>query len=289
MHNTFAPYDSPTYCPRLFMTIFVIALVLSGCAALDKTSPPVSDKTGNTRTYYIAAEDVLWDYAPSYPINGMTGKPFTKDAKVFVEGDGNRRIGHKYWKALYREYTDETFTTPKPRAPKWKHLGTLGPVVRGVVNDTIVVVFKNMTADKRLSVHPHGLFYDKSSEGTPYDDGTSNKDKLDDGVTPGAIHKYTWKVPERAGPTENDPSSIIWMYHSHVDEPADTNAGLIVAPSSSLGMMPPRRMARRRTSIGSLSIYLPYSMKMPHFIETGISKSSHPAQILKTRIFKRVT
>jgi hypothetical protein len=24
-----------------------------------------------------------------------------------------------------------------------------------------------------------------------------------------------------------DPSSIMWMYHSHVDEPRDTNAGLI--------------------------------------------------------------
>jgi hephaestin len=41
------------------------------------------------------------------------------------------------------------------------------------------------------------------------------------------MHTYTWEVPERAGPGPGDPSSILWMYHSHVDEPADTNAGLI--------------------------------------------------------------
>lgn len=34
-------------------------------------------------------------------------------------------------------------------------------------------------------------------------------------------------MPHRAGPGENDPSSIAWIYHGHVDEPADTNAGLV--------------------------------------------------------------
>ena len=36
-------------------------------------------------------------------------------------------------------------------------------------------------------------------------------------------------MPERAGPGPNDPSSIVWRYHSHVDEVADTNTGLIGA------------------------------------------------------------
>jgi hephaestin len=34
-------------------------------------------------------------------------------------------------------------------------------------------------------------------------------------------------VPERAGPGPMDPSSVMWMYHSHVDEVADTYAGLM--------------------------------------------------------------
>lgn len=37
---------------------------------------------------------------------------------------------------------------------------------------------------------------------------------------------YTWEVPERAGPGFNDPSSVMWMYHSHADETLDTWAGL---------------------------------------------------------------
>jgi hephaestin len=60
-----------------------------------------------------------------------------------------------------------------------------------------------------------------------YDDSTSGADKADDSVAPGKTVTYTWEVPERAGPGPMDPSSVLWMYHSHVDEPADTNAGLI--------------------------------------------------------------
>jgi hypothetical protein len=45
-------------------------------------------------------------------------------------------------------------------------------------------------------------------------------------VPPGKTHTYTWQVPERAGPGPMDPSSIMWMYHSHVDEVRDTSSGL---------------------------------------------------------------
>ena len=34
-------------------------------------------------------------------------------------------------------------------------------------------------------------------------------------------------MPERAGPGPGDPNSVFWMYHSHTDEVADVNAGLI--------------------------------------------------------------
>ena len=42
-----------------------------------------------------------------------------------------------------------------------------------------------------------------------------------------ARHKYTWTVPERAGPGPDDGSSLLWLYHSHNYEPRDANAGLI--------------------------------------------------------------
>ncbi len=180
--------------------------------------------SGQTRRYYIAADTVDWDYAPSGK-NLITGEDFDDTANVFVE-HGPHRIGHVYRKSLYRQYTDKSFTTLVPRPEKWQHLGDLGPMIEAEVGDTIKITFKNNTQFP-ASMHPHGVFYTKSSEGAPYADGTGGSDKDDDGVPPGGTHTYVWKVPERAGPGPMDGSSALWMYHSHTDEVADTYAGLV--------------------------------------------------------------
>jgi FtsP/CotA-like multicopper oxidase with cupredoxin domain len=179
---------------------------------------------GRLRTYFIAADEVTWDYAPQGR-NLVTGQAFGETENVFVQR-GRDRIGSAYKKALYREYTDASFGTLKPRSPGWQHLGMLGPVIRAEVGDTIRVVFRN-NASRPYSVHPHGVFYPKDAEGAGYDDGTSGADKHDDAVPPGETHVYTWQVPPRAGPGPHDGSSVMWMYHSHTDEVADTNSGLI--------------------------------------------------------------
>lgn len=176
------------------------------------------------RTYHLAAQEVRWDYAPEGR-DRMMGMPFDDDQKVFTER-GPERIGRVYIKAVYREYTDASFSRLKPRPREWEHLGLLGPVLRAEVGDTIVVVFKNMTS-RDATIHPHGVFYTKSSEGSPHDDGTQGADKADDAVKPGSTYTYRWEVPERSGPGPNDPDTIPWLYHSHTDAPADTNAGLI--------------------------------------------------------------
>ena len=181
---------------------------------------------GKTRIYYVAADEVDWDYAPG-GVNKMMGMKFEGYSTVFTER-GPHRIGTVYRKAIYREYTDETFTHLKARFPEWEHAGILGPILRAEVGDTIRILFRN-NASRPYSVHPHGVFYDKDSEGAPYDDGTSGKDKEDDAVPPGKTHTYTWKVPERAGPGPNDPSSIVWLYHSHTSELKDVESGLVGA------------------------------------------------------------
>ncbi len=178
---------------------------------------------GQTRTYYIAADEVQWDFAPT-GINQITGKPFDDTANVYM-ASGNDRIGKISLKAVYREYTDDTFTTLKPIQDKWQHLGILGPVIHAEVGDTIKVVFKN-NARFPFSIHAHGVFYQKESEGASYNDGVPESDKKGDAVQPGDNYTYVWQVPERAGPGPHDPSSIVWMYHSHVDEVSDTYAGL---------------------------------------------------------------
>ncbi len=180
---------------------------------------------GQTRMYYIAADEIEWDYAPTGK-NVLKGQEFNDDENVFVQNSEDR-IGSTYIKALYQEYTDSTFSEMKIRSAEWEHLGTLGPAIHAEVCDTIKIVFKNNSAENEFSMHPHGVFYDKESEGAEYNDGTDSSQKDDGIVAPGDIHTYIWKVPPRAGPGPNDPSSITWMYHSHVDSPADTNAGLV--------------------------------------------------------------
>ena len=129
-----------------------------------------------------------------------------------------RPVSTSYKKVLYRAYTDSTFRTLVSRPAEWAHLGFLGPLIRATVGDTIRVVFRN-NGSRPYSVHPHGVFYEKPSEGAVYADGTA-------GVPPGGTHVYVWQVPERAGPGPMDGSSIAWMYHSHVDEVRDINTGL---------------------------------------------------------------
>ena len=166
---------------------------------------------GVTRTYYVAAAEVDWNYAPA-DHDHMTGKPYEERARYYTQ-KGPNRIGPIYRKAVYHEYTDASFTTLKPRPAAWEHLGILGPVIRGEVGDTIKVVFKN-NGRFPFSMHPHGVRYDEASAGV-------------DPVAPGATFTYTWEVDPRAGPQPGEPSSRLWLYHSHVNEQRDVAAGLV--------------------------------------------------------------
>jgi hephaestin len=205
--------------PSLLGSCF-LALCLSAVACAAKSNQPAAS-SGKTRVYYIAADEVEWDYAP-HNMDHMTGKPFDKSTVIWVE-KGKDRIGQIYRKAVYREYTDATFQTLKQRSAEYAHMGILGPVIRAEVGDTIEIAFRNNTT-QRYGMHPHGVSYAKDSEGAPYAGMTAESTGL---VAPGQTHKYTWKVPERAGPGPEDGSSVIWLYHSHNYEPRDVNADLI--------------------------------------------------------------
>ena len=211
---------------RMFMQgvrafLILAATLLLGIAVPEQTATATPD--AKIRTYYVAAVELNWDYAPSGRNEAM-GMPFDEDEKPYVEPAAHR-IGRIYKKVAYREFTDESFTTEKVRPPEEQYLGLMGPILRGEVGDTIRVVFRNQ-ASRPFSMHPHGVFYEKDSEGADYNDGTSGADKADGGVPPGATHVYNWKVPERAGPGPNDPSSVFWLYHSHTDEMRDVASGL---------------------------------------------------------------
>jgi FtsP/CotA-like multicopper oxidase with cupredoxin domain len=180
--------------------------------------------SGVTRKYYIGADVVAWNYAPAGR-NKITGKPFDAVADTWVQS-GPGRIGSTYDKCVYRAYTDATFQHRKARPTSEAYLGLLGPVIRAEVGDRIRVVFRN-ACPFPASIHVHGLFYSKASEGAPYRDLAGPANKLDDLVHQGDKYTYTWDVPGRAGPGPDDGSSVMWMYHSHTDEVADTYSGLM--------------------------------------------------------------
>ena len=156
------------------------------------------------REYWIAAEKMPWNYAPSN--------------KNKIEANGGLDVWGEtlsYQKYRYVEYQSEKFIETIPQ-PEW--MGILGPQIRAEVGDTIKVHFLNRT-ERPLSIHPHGVRYDKANEGADGGQGSQ--------VLPEKRFTYTWLVDEASGPGPNDPSSIVWLYHSHVIAEEEMNLGLI--------------------------------------------------------------
>lgn len=140
-----------------------------------------------------------------------------------VEKNG-KFVGSVYTKALYREYTDGTFTQEKPITSDHWHLGVLGPFIKANVGDVIEVVFKNM-ASRKYSIHAQGLRYNKTFEGMKY--GERRSVEAGDGVSPGSTFTYRWEVPNSSGPGTNGPNCVSYMYHSATDLVKDTYSGLV--------------------------------------------------------------
>jgi len=163
-----------------------------------------------TRHYYIQAEDVIWDFAPSNQNlvhGGAIPEPWTNS--------------HVFPMVRYIQYTDASFSAPKPQ-PSW--LGILGPIIRAEVGDEVVVLFRNRAfkAGGNYGMHPHGFRYTKDNEGAHYIPAGAGAE-----VPPGAQFEYHWFADEDSGPGLGDPSSLVWWYHSHVNEPQETNLGLL--------------------------------------------------------------
>ncbi|XP_045395395.1 ceruloplasmin isoform X3 [Lemur catta] len=184
------------------------------------------------RHYYIAAEEIIWNYAPSgtdiFTKENLTAPG--SDSEVFFE-QGATRIGGSYKKLVYREYTDASFTNRKQRGPEEEHLGILGPVIWAEVGDTIRVTFHNKGAHP-LSIEPTGVRFSKNNEGTYYalhsnsPHGSASPSSASH-VAPKATFTYEWTVPEEVGPTYADPVCLSKMYYSAVDLTKDIFTGLI--------------------------------------------------------------
>jgi FtsP/CotA-like multicopper oxidase with cupredoxin domain len=171
-----------------------LAVLLLSCS--DDSNGPSNSYTPRTRSYFVAAEEVMWNYMPLGYDSVFDQPPPTPWGDSLV-----------YPKIRYIEYTDASFTTPKPQPA---HLGILGPTIRGVVGDSILVTFRN-NASVPLSMHPHGVTYKPEDEGAVYFPPRGGGDS----VTPGGEYTYRWFAERESGPRAGEPSSKVWLYHSH--------------------------------------------------------------------------
>uniref|UniRef100_A0A8C5IL58 ferroxidase n=1 Tax=Junco hyemalis TaxID=40217 RepID=A0A8C5IL58_JUNHY len=165
-----------------------------------------------TWPYYIAAEEVDWDYAPV--------KPASLDrnmANLYLE-PGPQRVGSMYKKVVFVEYEDATFR--KRKVSNQQDKGILGPVIKGEVGDQLKIVFRNL-ASRPYNIYPHGL-----TSVRPYYPMRRSPGK-DIAIAPGKSFTYSWSLTTEDGPTEADPRCLTRFYYSSINPVRDTASGLI--------------------------------------------------------------
>ncbi|XP_048968294.1 coagulation factor V isoform X27 [Canis lupus dingo] len=168
---------------------------------------------GNRKYYYIAAEELYWDYSKFAQ---------SEDVDDHIHAQENT----VYKKVVFRKYLDSTFTKRDPLGEYEEHLGILGPVIRAEVDDVIQVRFKNL-ASRPYSLHAHGLSYEKSSEGKTYEDDSPEWFKEDNAVQPNSSYTYVWHATTRSGPENPGSACRAWAYYSAVNPEKDIHSGLI--------------------------------------------------------------
>eukprot|EP00457_Paulinella_chromatophora_P000132 gb/GEZN01000132.1/.p1 GENE.gb/GEZN01000132.1/~~gb/GEZN01000132.1/.p1 ORF type:complete len:2209 (+),score=301.38 gb/GEZN01000132.1/:280-6627(+) len=224
------------FCSVVWLTLaFVLALV-----AVSRTPvtllPPIPaegilapvlnpDRLDHLITYYLQGEDTEWDYIPSGtnlkdPENPA---PIVGPAATFVHASSTT-LGSKVRKMRFFQYTDSSFTE---KVVQPKYLGLLNIIMKCEVGDTILIIARNR-GNHSMSLHPHGVFYDKAAEGANYND-RSSVSKAGRAIAPGDEFTYVWPCMVRSGPVEGEPvDATPWMFHGHrIGE--DTNLGQVGA------------------------------------------------------------
>lgn len=141
---------------------------------------------------------------------------------------GYNKYGYTWLKALYRGYTDSSFSEYS-KQPPWQ--GTQGPTLRAEVGDMIEIMFVNKMSTYYATMHSMGLGYSKYNEGGNYANNTQTGADVflpiaDSGVPPGECVVYKWLVSSANGPSGGEPA-VTHSYHSYVALQQDTNAGLV--------------------------------------------------------------
>jgi FtsP/CotA-like multicopper oxidase with cupredoxin domain len=138
---------------------------------------------GVAREYWIQAQTVAWDIAP-------TGLDDWHGTVI--------RPPRSFRAVVYREMTPGFAAAAGPATIP-------GPTLTAEVGDTIVVHFRNgaRALNQALTMHPHGVRYTPDYDGVYLGAHT----RAGGFIAPGHEFTYTWEArPESAG---------VWIYHDH--------------------------------------------------------------------------
>ncbi|XP_003508322.1 coagulation factor V [Cricetulus griseus] len=213
--------------------------------------------------YFIAAEEVIWNYAPVIPAS------MDKKYRSLHLDNFSNQIGKQYKKVIYRQYEEETFTK-RTENSNIKQSGILGPIIRAQVRDTLKIVFRNM-ASRPYSIYPHGVTF------SPYEDegnssSTPGSHTMIRPVQPGETYTYKWNILEFDEPTENDAQCLTRPYYSDVDVTRDLASGLIglllICKSRSLD----QRGIQRAADIEQQAVFAVFDENKSWYIEDNINK-----------------
>ncbi|KAL4440358.1 hypothetical protein ABPG75_003359 [Micractinium tetrahymenae] len=198
--------------------VCLVLLAAAAAALLPAAAAQGGEQQASSPTYYIAADQITWNYAPS-GVNLCTGEEFTGDSTLWTQ----LGVGSNYAKAQYRQYTDATFQTLQPKSADEEHTGLLGPVIRAAVGQVLTVVFKNNLGFP-VNLQPAGL----EAYLPPGSNASADADALlSPAAQPNATVTYRFLVPAAAGPSPNEPAAKLWLYRSTVDLVYHASAGLI--------------------------------------------------------------
>ncbi|KAF5893336.1 coagulation factor VIII-like, partial [Clarias magur] len=185
----------------------------------NEASDKIDIRSGESRfrSYYIAAEEIMWDYGIDKPSQLIS----TRETRR-----GLRKYFPAYKKVVYRAYHDREFMNPVKRGELDEHLGIMGPVLKVEVNDVLTVVFKN-TASRPYSLHLHGVYDRTMVSSAPQGEKLREDEGPGDPVPPGEERIYNWRITKRQGPSSKDFDCKAGAYYSTVNMEKDINSGLI--------------------------------------------------------------
>uniref|UniRef100_A0A8K9V811 Coagulation factor VIII, procoagulant component n=1 Tax=Oncorhynchus mykiss TaxID=8022 RepID=A0A8K9V811_ONCMY len=176
---------------------------------------------GHYRSYYIAAQEITWDYGIRKPHQLI---------KTRERRRGMRKFLTEYKKVVFRAYSERDFQIPVTRGELQEHLGLMGPIIKAEINDLLTVTFKNM-ASRPYSLHLHGVYDKTQGDGWTQTQWGSSRAGVagvpGEAVQPGEVRVYTWRITRKQGPTAAEFDCKAGAYYSTQNKVKDLHSGLI--------------------------------------------------------------